>query len=317
MSSSDGHVVARPGGHAGDARALTCTTWSTALHDAGLTLPVLVRFTDILRHRVDRLHGAFSRRHAEHGYQARYTAIYPIKVNQQQHVVGAIVATAALRVGLEAGSKPELMAVLGMPAPDGVIICNGYKDAEYIELALMGQRLGQRVTLVIEKLSELELVCQWRPRCSMRPRLGLRIRLAAATSGNWQNTGGDRSKFGLTAAGVLALLERLRAAGHDRLPDAAALPPRFADRQHERLPARARGNRALLRRAARPRRCRRHRRRRRRARRRLRGHGSKSDNSINYEHRRLRHGGGRRADPRLPRSADCRIPTSSPRPAAR
>jgi arginine decarboxylase len=207
-----GQVVARPQCMPGTPE-INLFELGDRLHEAGLTWPVLVRFTDILRHRVDRLCAAFERARAEHGYGGAYTAVYPIKVNQQQHVVGAIVEHGGLRVGLEAGSKPELMVVLGVSPPDGVIICNGYKDAEYIELALMGQRLGQRITLVIEKLSELELVLQVASAMNIRPRLGLRIRLAAATSGNWQNTGGDRSKFGLTAAGVLALLARLRAAG--------------------------------------------------------------------------------------------------------
>jgi len=207
-----GHVVARPHCIPGSPE-IDLYELADRLHDAGLTWPVLVRFTDILHHRVDRLCAAFERARARHEYGGAYTAVYPIKVNQQQHVVGAIVEHGGLRIGLEAGSKPELMVVLGVSPPNGVIICNGYKDAEYIELALMGQRLGQRITLVIEKLSELELVLQVAAAMNIRPRLGLRIRLAAATSGNWQNTGGDRSKFGLTAAGVLALLERLREAG--------------------------------------------------------------------------------------------------------
>ena len=210
--NAQGRVVARPQCIAGSPE-INLYELADRLHDAGLTWPVLVRFTDILHHRVDRLCAAFEQARAEHGYGGAYTAVYPIKVNQQRHVVGAIVEHGGLRVGLEAGSKPELMVVLGVAPPNGVIICNGYKDAEYIELALMGQRLGQRITLVIEKLSELELVLQVAAAMNIRPRLGLRIRLAAATSGNWQNTGGDRSKFGLTAAGVLALLERLRAAG--------------------------------------------------------------------------------------------------------
>ena len=209
--NAQGRVVARPQCIAGSPE-INLYELADRLHDAGLTWPVLVRFTDILHHRVDRLCAAFEQARAEHGYGGAYTAVYPIKVNQQRHVVGAIVEHGGLRVGLEAGSKPELMVVLGVAPPNGVIICNGYKDAEYIELALMGQRLGQRITLVIEKLSELELVLQVAAAMNIRPRLGLRIRLAAATSGNWQNTGGDRSKFGLTAAGVLALLERLRAA---------------------------------------------------------------------------------------------------------
>jgi hypothetical protein len=128
------------------------------LHTTGLTLPVLLRFTDILRSRVDRLHAAFAAALRSADSDARYTAIYPVKVNQQEHVVDAIVAHGGDRVGLECGSKPELMIVIGSLQPGGVIICNGYKDAEYIRLALIAQRLGHRVMLVIEKLSELELI---------------------------------------------------------------------------------------------------------------------------------------------------------------
>jgi len=134
-----GQVVSRPQCITGSPE-INLFELGDRLHDAGLTWPVLVRFTDILRHRVDRLCAAFEQARAEHGYGGAYTAVYPIKVNQQQHVVGAIVEHGGLRVGLEAGSKPELMVVLGVSPPNGVIICNGYKDAEYIELALMGQR---------------------------------------------------------------------------------------------------------------------------------------------------------------------------------
>jgi arginine decarboxylase len=206
----NGHLLVRPRGAAGtpeiDLRELV-----ERLHAAGLTLPALVRFTDILRSRVDRLHGAFAGALQAAGCTAAYTAVYPIKVNQQEHVVDAIVAHGGDRIGLECGSKPELMIVLGSLPAGGAIVCNGYKDAEYIRLALIAQRLGHRVTLVIEKLSELELIICMAAAMHIRPRLGLRMRLATVTAGNWQNTGGERSKFGFTAAGVLALLERLQA----------------------------------------------------------------------------------------------------------
>jgi arginine decarboxylase len=208
---SDGHLVARPDGRA-DASAIDLHGLVDRLHEEGLTLPVLVRFTDILCNRVDRLHGAFMSAMQLGGYAANYTAIYPIKVNQQQHVVDAIVAHGGTRIGLECGSKPELMAVIGSLPAGGVIICNGYKDAEYIRLALIAQRLGHRVVLVIEKLAELELIIATAAAMRMQPELGLRVRLSTVTSGNWQNTGGDRSKFGFTAAGALALLARLEQA---------------------------------------------------------------------------------------------------------
>ncbi len=213
----NGHLLARPGAHT-DAPAIDLHGLVDRLHEDGLTLPVLVRFTDILRNRVDRLHGAFTTAMQLTGYPANYTAIYPIKVNQQRHVVEALVAHGGARIGLECGSKPELMAVIGSLPAGGTIICNGYKDAEYIRLALIAQRLGHPTVLVIEKLSELELIIATAASMRMQPELGLRVRLSTVTSGNWQNTGGDRSKFGFTAAGALALMERLRDAGMlDRL----------------------------------------------------------------------------------------------------
>ncbi len=210
--SDAGHLLARPRGRA-DSPVIDLRALVDRLHDDGLTLPVLVRFTDILHSQIDRLHGAFSAAMQTHGYDARYTSIYPIKVNQQQHVVDAIVGHGGKRVGLECGSKPELMAVIGSLPSGGVIVCNGYKDAEYIRLALIAQRLGHRVVLVIEKLSELELIIATSAALQIQPELGLRVRLSTVTSGNWQNTGGDKSKFGFTAAGALALVDRLRTAG--------------------------------------------------------------------------------------------------------
>jgi arginine decarboxylase len=207
-----GRLVARPGCTPGSPE-VDLYELAGKVRDAGLSWPVLLRFTDILHHQVERLCTAFQRSMEAHGYEGAYTAVYPIKVNQQRHVVGAIVDHGGPRIGLEAGSKPELMAVLGVSQPGGIIICNGYKDSEYIRLALVATRLGQRTTIVIEKLSELELVLRVAAETGIRPRLGLRVRLATATAGNWQNTGGERSKFGFTAAGVLALLARLRETG--------------------------------------------------------------------------------------------------------
>ncbi|NNJ94938.1 MAG: biosynthetic arginine decarboxylase [Halobacteria archaeon] len=207
-----GHLLVSPSGRPGTA-SVDLRELADRAHAAGLTWPVLVRFTDILHTQVDRLCGAFSQAIRQHALDSHYTAVYPIKVNQQRHVVEPIIRHGGERIGLEAGSKPELMALLGIAPPGTTIICNGYKDAGYIRLALIGQQLGHRVTLVIEKLSELDHVIRQGDALGVRPRLGLRVRLAAATGGNWQNTGGDRSKFGFTAAGTLALLERVRAAG--------------------------------------------------------------------------------------------------------
>ena len=210
--NAQGRVVARPQCIAGSPE-INLYELADRLHDAGLTWPVLVRFTDILHHRVDRLCAAFEQARADHGYGGAYTAVYPIKVNQQHTVVEAIYQSREAGIGLEAGSKPELMAVIGIMNPGGSIVCNGYKDAEYIRLALIAQRLGHEVTIVIEKLSELELIKAVASAMNIRPRLGVRVRLSAETSGKWQNTGGERSKFGLTAAGMLVLLDRLQEAG--------------------------------------------------------------------------------------------------------
>jgi arginine decarboxylase len=172
--------------------------------------PVLVRFQDVLGSRVQRLTSAFAEAAAELDYTGGYTAIYPIKVNQQRSVVQRILAEPGARVGLEAGSKPELMAVLALAPAGSVIVCNGYKDREYVRLALIGRRLGHRVYIVVEKPSELEEVIRQSRDMDILPLLGLRVRLASIGKGKWQNTGGEKAKFGLSAADVLHLLERLR-----------------------------------------------------------------------------------------------------------
>ncbi|HCU53221.1 MAG TPA: biosynthetic arginine decarboxylase, partial [Gammaproteobacteria bacterium] len=176
-----------------------------------LTLPVLVRFSGILAHRVQELCAAFDSAMQADSYRGKYNAVYPIKVNQQKSVVDALLAHGGDRLGLEAGSKPELLAVLARSRPDGVVVCNGYKDREFIRLALIGKQLGIRVHIVVEKLSELELVIQEARALKMAPLLGVRVRLSSLGAGKWQNTGGEKSKFGLSAAEVLKVIERLRA----------------------------------------------------------------------------------------------------------
>lgn len=179
-----------------------------------LTLPVLVRFTNILHDRVDSLCEAFETAMRTDEYEGRFTAVYPIKVNQQHTVVQEILRHGNGRVGLEAGSKPELMAVLALAEQGhGVIVCNGYKDREYIRLALIGRKLGHRIYIVLEKPSELELVIEESRKLGIEPLLGARIRLASIGAGKWQNSGGDKSKFGLSAAQLLSTVDRLRAAG--------------------------------------------------------------------------------------------------------
>ena len=206
-----GHVIARPdprANHPGiDLHALT-----QEFAGQGLTLPVLVRFSGILHHRIDELCNAFGAAMQADGYQGRYTAVYPIKVNQQRSVVDAMLAHGGERIGLEAGSKPELLAVMARSRTGGIVICNGYKDREYIRLALLGKRLGMRVHIVVEKLSELELVLQESKALGIEPLLGVRVRLASLGTGKWQNTGGEKSKFGLSADEALRVVEHLRGA---------------------------------------------------------------------------------------------------------
>ncbi|MCE8040220.1 biosynthetic arginine decarboxylase [Halomonas sp. MCCC 1A11062] len=211
-----GHALVRPLGSEAEGPALPLAPLVDQLREADLRLPVLVRFSDILHDRVEQLCEAFDLAMREEEYQGGYTAVYPIKVNQQRRVVEEILATRERghgRVGLEAGSKPELLAVLALSA-DGpsLIVCNGYKDREYIRLALMGEKLGHRVYLVVEKFSELPLILEEAERLGVTPRIGLRARLASVGMGKWQDTGGEKSKFGLTAAQMLAVVERLREA---------------------------------------------------------------------------------------------------------
>jgi arginine decarboxylase len=183
------------------------------LLNRGYELPALVRFDHILHDRVDTLCDAFAAAIADLDYQGRYTAVYPIKVNQQRRVVSEIVRHGGARVGLEVGSKPELMAVLGLSPPGGVVVCNGYKDCEYIRLALIGRQMGFQVFVVVEKLSELDSIIEEANRLGVRPPLGMRVRLASIGAGKWQNTGGEKSKFGLSASQVLEALRRLKDRG--------------------------------------------------------------------------------------------------------
>lgn len=187
------------------------------LTSQGVALPVLIRFTDILHDRVNTLCDAFNQMALEHDYQGRYTAVYPIKVNQQRRVVEELLraepAASQHQIGLEAGSKPELMAVLALSStPGSVIVCNGYKDREYVRLALIGQKLGFRVFIVVEKPSELRLILDEAAKLKVRPLIGVRARLATIGKGNWQNTGGEKSKFGLSASQILDVVARLKQA---------------------------------------------------------------------------------------------------------
>ncbi|WP_411754173.1 biosynthetic arginine decarboxylase, partial [Serratia sp. (in: enterobacteria)] len=179
----------------------------------GQRLPALFCFPQILQHRLRSINAAFKRARESFGYEGGYFLVYPIKVNQHRRVIESLVNSGE-PLGLEAGSKAELMAVLahaGMTR--SVIVCNGYKDREYVRLALIGEKLGHKVYLVIEKMSEIQLVLEEAERLNVIPRLGVRARLASQGAGKWQSSGGEKSKFGLAAIQVLKLVETLREAG--------------------------------------------------------------------------------------------------------
>ena len=178
-----------------------------ALRD--VTTPVLLRFPDILDNRIEQTASCFQKAKKEYDYKAENFIIYPVKVNQMQPVVEEIISHGRkFNLGLEAGSKPELHAVIAVQCQsDSLIICNGYKDQSYIELALLAQKMGKRIFIVIEKLNELEIIAKAAKKLNVKPNLGIRIKLASSGSGKWEESGGDASKFGLTSS---ELLEALR-----------------------------------------------------------------------------------------------------------
>jgi arginine decarboxylase len=179
----------------------------------GIELPMLLRFSDILRDRIETLHGAFQTAIQSYNYTGQYMGVYPIKVNQQRHVVEEIIRYGKpYHFGLEAGSKPELLAVLALlDSPDPLIICNGYKDSEFIEMVLLASKIGRRISPVVEKFSELELILDAARKLDVKPTLGLRVKLTSRGSGRWEGSGGDRSKFGLTVTELVRAAEYLRA----------------------------------------------------------------------------------------------------------
>ena len=180
-----------------------------ALRD--ITPPVLLRFPDILDNRIEKTSSCFEKAAKAYDYQGESFVIYPIKVNQMQPVVEEIISHGRkFNLGLEAGSKPELHAVIAVQCQsDSLIICNGYKDQSYIELALLAQKMGKRIFIVVEKLNEIDIISKAAKKLGVRPNLGVRIKLASSGSGKWEESGGDASKFGLTSSELLAALEKL------------------------------------------------------------------------------------------------------------
>jgi arginine decarboxylase len=177
----------------------------------GIDLPILIRFAEILKHRLGEIHQVFQAAIQEHKYQGRYCCVYPIKVNQQRQVVEEVLQYGKpFRFGLEAGSKPELLAVVALAGNDAPIICNGFKDAEFIETAMLAQKIGRFIIPVVEKYTELELILEYAEKIGVRPNIGMRVKLAARGSGRWQSSAGYRSKFGLTVTEIMRGLGELK-----------------------------------------------------------------------------------------------------------
>ncbi len=209
--NEEGRVIAQPEKDHGqriDLFELACS-----LKEKGLVPPILLRFTNILHHRIDSMCAAFGQAMQEFNYGSNYTAVYPIKVNQQRKVVEDIIQHGNDRIGLEAGSKPELLTIIALSQKGNTVICNGYKDQEYIRIALIGQELGLRVFIVVEKLSELKLIINTAREMQIHPLLGVRVRLSSVAEGKWQNTGGEKSKFGLHSAQLIEAVADLEEAG--------------------------------------------------------------------------------------------------------
>ena len=203
-----GHVAVTP---RKDGVAVDLKELMNELQLRDMSAPVLVRFPDILDNRIEKTANCFQIAAEEYGYKAQNFIIYPIKVNQMRPVVEEIISHGKkFNLGLEAGSKPELHAVIAMNTDsDSLIICNGYKDENYIELALLAQKMGKRIFLVVEKMNELRLIARLAKQLGVRPNLGIRIKLASSGSGKWEESGGDASKFGLTSSELLEALDYL------------------------------------------------------------------------------------------------------------
>jgi arginine decarboxylase len=209
---SNGHLWVHPTKDA--TRGIDLRELVEKLELRGISLPILVRFAEILKHRLGEMHQAFANSIGEHGYKGTYCCVYPIKVNQQRQVVEEVFKFGRpYHFGLEAGSKPELLAVLAVADNETPIICNGFKDDEYIEMVMLAKKIGRQIIPVVEKYSELDLIVKHSRRVGVDPTIGLRVKLAARGSGRWKSSGGYRSKFGLTVSEALQALDLLKAEG--------------------------------------------------------------------------------------------------------
>jgi arginine decarboxylase len=208
-----GHVTVSPKGDRGG--SLDLLELVESLRQRNLDLPLLIRFSDILEDRIERLNACFAKAIARYSYGGKYQGVFPVKCNQQRHLVEDLVRFGqAYQFGLEAGSKPELMIALAtLKTPDSLLVCNGYKDREYIETALLATRLGQKPLIVLEQLEEVQLVIECSRQLGIEPMLGVRAKLSTKGTGRWGDSAGDRAKFGLTIPEILSVVDQLKAEG--------------------------------------------------------------------------------------------------------
>ena len=208
-----GHVQVTPQGTAKG--AIDLKELVEDLKSRGCNLPILIRFSDILKFRIEQLFGAFAAAIAEHDYKGRFRGVYPIKVNQQRHVVEELVEYGAPHgLGIEAGSKPELLVALALHEnPDAYILCNGYKDKAFIETALLAQKLGRQVIITVDRAQEIDTIISCSRELDVRPVIGVRARLSTKGAGKWVESTGDRSKFGLNTGEIVDAVAKLKAEG--------------------------------------------------------------------------------------------------------
>ncbi len=211
--NASGNVAVTPMGAKGPGVDLHELTQD--LLDRGIRVPIMIRFPDIIKSRVELLNGCFQKAFADHGYKGQYCGVYPIKVNQQRHLVQELVKYGKdFRMGLECGSKPELLVVLAlMNTENALIICNGFKDAEYIETAILSQKLGRNTILVVDRKEELKMIIDAAKKFNARPKIGFRAKLNTQGAGKWVDSSGARSKFGLTAVEIVEGVETLKKEG--------------------------------------------------------------------------------------------------------
>jgi arginine decarboxylase len=208
----NGHVWVHP--DKDPARAIDLKQLVDHLVLRGIAPPILLRFGEILKHRLGEMHEAFRSAITEHNYSGNYACVFPIKVNQQRQVVEEVLEYGRpYRFGLEAGSKPELLAVMALADNLTPIICNGFKDDEYIEAVMLAKKIGRNITPVVEKFTELDLIIEHARRLGVKPQIGIRVKLASRGAGRWKSSAGYRSKFGLTVTEALRALERLKEVG--------------------------------------------------------------------------------------------------------